>query len=241
MKILLTISDVRQYRQLSKQVNTDSFEGHVRSVQQNQLCELLNPALCYDFFNFLDNGFSSYTGTWSRDSVNQITIVGADVSSWVNYSLKINDNIFVIVSSAIFGGIDTILTVTGYDLPTTITTLSYSTENKYVKLLNGDTYIYDSNIIQYNGLRPFLVWHLLSSYLVDGSLKQADLGNINIMGEHFTGASQGLIREAKSEYLQNSTREQNHISKYLNSNITTYNLWESTSQKNITTFDFMII
>lgn len=242
MRILINISDVRKYRQLSKQVNSDSFSGHARTIQQNQLSELLGIELFTDFINFLDSGFTNYAGTFTIDSATKITVSGADVSSWVNYSLRLNNDTFVVVDSAVFGGVDTVLTVSGYDLPTNVTTLDFSTENKYTKLLNGETYTNSNgNFVLFYGLRPYLCWHFLSAYLVDGSMKQSDLGNINILGENFTGASSFQLKESKSEYLQNTIRQSNFIKEYLNQKESDFQLWKSTTKENIVNYDFFIV
>jgi hypothetical protein len=242
MRILFNNTDVRQYRQLSKQLNADSFAGHARSVQENNLCDLLGGEMFTDMLQFFDIGFTEYVGTWTRDSTTQLTITGADVSIWAGYSLQINDTVFVTVTTAVFGGVDTVLTVTGYDLPATVLTVGFSIETKYTKLLNGELYTNDnSKTFYFYGLRGFLSWHFMSAYLSDGNLKQSDVGNINIVGDLFSGASGSQLREAKSEYMQNAVKEQNKITDYLNSKDDTFTLWETTSAESVTKFDFMII
>ncbi len=241
MKLLTTINDIRKYRQLGKQLNSDNFDGRVREVQENELTELLGRPLAYEFFDFLDNGWTTQAGTFVRDSITQITAAGIDLSSWVNYSLRINNNIFVIVTAAVFGGADTVLTVTGYDLPETLTTIEYNTENKYIKLLNGTSYTKDSETIQYNGLRPFIAWKLLAIFLSDGNVKHSDTGNFSITSNNFQRSSNAEINAARSTYLQNSTREENHIIDYLNENSTNFLLWDSKSQENLESYNMIII
>jgi len=243
MKLLINIQDVREYRQLSNQVNSDNFEGHVRTVQRNQFQELTGRSLFYDFFNFLDTGWTNPSYTFTRDSVSQITVTGQDLSLWVDYSLKLDSDTFVIVIGAAFGGADTVLTVAGYDLPATIAVMEYRTENEYTKLLNGTVYSKVlGETVQYFGLRAFLAWHFLSSYLTDGNLKQSDMGNINVVGDLFSGASSTQLKNAKSEYLQNATREQNYITEYLNDNYEDFPLWDQgVTEENIMRNDFMII
>ena len=226
MRILLKIADVRKYRQLGKQ--SDGFDGFVRTIQQNQLTELLTPKLTYDFFNFLETGFTNFVGTFEYISETQFRVVGVDVSSWTDYSLRINNEVFVIVKSAVFDAVDTIVTITGYDLPATITTVDFSLENKYIKLLNGT--VYDSQ--SFEGLRPFLSWNFISAHLTDGSLKQSDVGNFNILGDNFQRPGTGQINEAKSDYSQNILRENNKIIAYLNFS-DEYDLWISSVEEDI--------
>lgn len=241
MKLLTTINDIRKCRQLGKQLNSDNFEGRVREVQDNELTELLGRPLAYDFFNFLDTGFSAQAGTFTRDSDYQLTATALDLSTWADYSLRINDDVFVIVESAIFGGVNTIITVKGYILPETLTTIEYSAENKYIKLLNGTIYTYDSKTISFNGLRPFVSWKLLAIFTEDGTIKHSDVGNFSITSPNFQSPSFGDKRAARANYLQNSTREENRIIDYLNENSTDFPLWDSTSNENVEQFNFTVI
>lgn len=240
MQILTTISDIRKYRQLGIQTNTDSFEGRIREVQENELTELLGRALSYDFFNFLDAGFTTQAGTFTRDSDTQFTAVGIDLSSWVGYSLKINSSVFVIVTAAVFST-DTIITVEGYVLPALLTVMEFSTENKYIELLNGTPCVLNGKTINFNGLRPFISWKFLAIFISDGNVKHSDVGNFSITSENFQRISSGERSAAKSTYLQNSTREENHIIDYLNENSSDFPLWSSKRNENIENFNFIVI
>ena len=231
---LLTISDVRDFRQLGKQLNTDNFTARVKEIQDNQLRELLGEDLFFDFQSYIENSWNVSAETFVRDSVTQLTASGVDLSSWAGYGLRINSNIFVSVDTAAFGGVDTIITVSGYDLPSTIISVEYKTENAYIRLLNG----YDKNT---NGLRGFMSWHLLNIYLLDGDLKQSDVGNVHLTGEMFEKPSYRQRADAGSGYLQNATREENRIIDYLNDNTVDFPLWSVSVESNINKFVFIII
>lgn len=247
MKLLTTIEDVRKYRQLGKQLNSDNFEGRVREVQDNELTELLNRALAFDFFDFLDNvsNWTTQAGTFTRDSDFKFTATGIDLSGWVGNSLRINNSnnstVFVIVKTAVFGGSDTVITVEGYILPTLLTTIEFSTENKYIKLLNGESYTRDSKTIKYKGIRGFISWKLLAIFLSDGSVKHSDTGNFSISSPNFQRPSSAELNAARSTYLQNSTREENHIIDYLNEKSTDFTLWDSKGNENIENYSFIVI
>lgn len=243
MILLITNDDVRNYRQLGKQLNSDNFEGRVREVQENELTELLNPALSYDFFNFLDNGFTAQSGAYTRDSATQFTAVGQDLSAWAAYSVKINSTYFGKVDTAVYGGSDTVITMTSEspDLPETISTVEYSTETKYIDLLNGTTYESSGKTVRYNGLRPFISWNLLAIFVMDGTIKHSDVGNFKINSVNFEAPTVNDKHSAKSIYLQNSTREENRIIDYLNENSTTYTLWDSKEEENTQRFNFEVI
>lgn len=250
--ILINKTDVRKYRQISKQVNDDGFNARARAVQDTELCDLLGDALFYAFMSFLGVGWIAYAGTVTRTSDTEITIEGADVSGWLNYSLKLNNDTYVIVVSANYDGTDTVLTVTGNNLtntpnttnyvPATITDLAFKTENAYTKLLNGTTYTLDSNTVLYQGIRPFLSWHWLSQYVTDGGMKQADMGNVGYMGETFSHAPSKQLQMAKDEYSQKVIVTRNQIVKYLDIENTSYPLWESRAKiENRMTFELNII
>jgi len=241
MKLLTTIEDIRKYRQLGKQLNSDNFDGRVREVQENELTELLGRPLAYDFFDFLDNNWTVSSETFGRDSITQITASGVDLSTWVNYSLRINNSVFVIVTTAVFGGVDTVLTVTGYDLPETLSNVEFSTENKYIKLLNGTSYDYNSETIQFNGLRAFITWKFLAIFLSDANVKHSDTGNFSITSQNFQRPSNAVVNASRSTYLQNSTREENAIIDYLNEKSTDFSLWNSKNSENLENYSMIVI
>jgi len=241
MKILITINDVRKYRQLGKQVNQDNFDGIAREIQENELTELLGESLSYDLFNYLDNDWIVETGTFTRNSDYQFTATALDLSSWAGYAIRVNSDTFVIVKTAVFGGTDTIVTVEGYVLPETLTTIEYKTENNYIKLLNGANYTVNSSTIKYNGLRPYISWKFLAIYTTEGSVKQSDVGNISIMPENARRPSGNDLNSAKSIKLQNSLREYNRIVNYLNENSDIFPLWKQKGGENITNLEMIII
>jgi len=234
MTQLLTISDVRNFRQLGKQVNADNFTARVKEVQDNQLCELMGSDMYTDFSTYIDDSWNTSSETFVRNSYTQMTATNVDLSSWVGYGLRINSTVFVTVESATFGGTDTIIIVSGYDLPETLTTTEYKTESKYLSLLNGA----DKNT---NGLRGFMSWHLLNIYLLDGDLKQSDVGNVKFTGELFDRPSFKQKNTAGSGYLQNATREENKIIEYLNDNSIDFPLWSVEAESNLNKYDFVII
>jgi hypothetical protein len=246
MRLLTTNSDIRKFRQLGKQVNDDNFDARVLEVQTNELTELLNRALSYDFFDFLDNGFTLQAGTFTRDSDYIFTAAGADLSGLAGNSLRINDTtnnteVFVIVSTAVFGGVDTIITVTGYILPQLISTVEFSTETKYINLLNGESYTKDNETIQYFGLRGFISWKFLAIFLSDANVKHSDTGNFAITSPNFQRPSNADKVSARSTYLQNSVRSENDIISYLNEKSSDFTLWDSKGTENIESYNIIVI
>ena len=241
MRTLLQISDVRKVRQLSKQLNNDAFTGRVNEVQNYQLEYLLGNELFYDFSLYLEAGWLTSTETFTRDSTTQITASNVDLSSWLNYALKVDSETFVNVKSAVFGGVDTVLIVEGYDLPETITLIEYRADNDYTLLLNGTTYINTSgNTVLYNGLRGFLSWHFLVGFTTDGDNKQSDVGNISLTGDMFAHTSKASKSEIKASYLQNAQKEQNNIVNYLNANTDLFALWPTKAEQSTIKFNSFV-
>jgi hypothetical protein len=224
-------------------MNDSSFNGHANTVQQNQLRDLLGAALYRDFFNELDNNWTTKTGTITKESDTVIKIAGEDTTSIIlaDYGLKVNDDVFLTVVSTNYDATDTFITVTGYTVPDTITLLEYKSDSKYMKLLNGTVYDYCGDEIDYFGLRPFLIWHFLSSYITDGDLKQSDAGNTNIFDNTFTQASTNDKKFAKDSYLQNSSSMFNDIVQFLDENTTVYTKWKSTKSKDtVNKYSFIV-
>lgn len=243
MRLLTTITDIRKQRQLGKQLNDDNFEARVLEIQINELTELLNPALTYDLFNFLDNGFSNHTGTYTRLADRQFKAIAQDLTTWVGYSLRINNVEFGIIKTAVLNGVDTDITLTDESeiLPDTISTVDYSTETKYINLLNGSDYEFEGNKIRYFGLRAFIGWKLLATFVLDGSIKHSDIGNFSIKSMNFDLPNTGDKYAAKSIYLQNSTREENKIINYLNENSSSFPLWNCKIDENIQSYSINVI
>ena len=243
MRLLITITDIRKQRQLGKQLNDDNFEARVLEIQLNELTELLNPALTYDLFDFLDNGFTNQPGTYTRTSDKVFKAVSQDLTVWIGYSLRINNTEFGIIKTAVLNGADTDITLTDESetLPDSISTIDYSTETKYINLLNGADYELYGNTIRYFGLRAFIGWKLLATFVLDGSIKHSDVGNFSIKSMNFDIPNTGDKYAAKSIYLQNSTREENKIINYLNENSTLFPLWNCKNDENIQSYSINVI
>jgi len=241
MKLLTTIEDIRKYRQLGKQLNADNFEGRVREVQENELTELLGRELSYELFDYLDNNWIVQAGTFVRNSDTQFTALAMDLTSFVGYGLRINEETFVIIKAASLVLTDTIIEVEGYILPALITTLEYKIAVDYLNLLNGKNYLLNSKMVSFNGLRPFISWKLLAIFVGDGSIKHSDTGNMSILSPNFERPSGASINAARSVYLENSSREENRIVDYLNENQILFPLWVQKGQQNIESFNFIVV
>lgn len=250
MRLLINLNDIRKYSQFSREADATARNGHVFSVQENQLQGLLKPALYYDLFNYLNNDWLSNATVYERVNDTQIKAVGVDLSAFVGYALRIDNSTFGTVKSAVFN-VDTILTVEGNNLtneensvkyvPDTFTTIEYKDNSDYLKLLNGTTYMYNSKLNYFNGLRPYLTWHFLNVYLILGDNKQADVGNISLIDDSFMATGGGNKKQIGAQYLQNATQQENLIIQYLNEESSTFENWEGDTKSAITQFDISFI
>jgi len=111
----------------------------------------------------------------------------------------------------------------------------------FTTLISGENYTFEGNPAYYFGLKPFIVFHVLSSLLSDNNLKISDAGNINLLDSSFSKASAGEIREARQEYQSQAMNYRNNIIDYLDTKNSTYPLWTGKAQRPNIDFDFQII
>lgn len=244
--ILLSIADVRKYRQISKQTNTDNFNGHLRSIQQTDLTDLLSDGMYYDLQSYLTTGWTAQSATsYTRNSNYMLTAVGADLSALNGQAIRLNENDFFVVTGAIYGGTDTAIYVNTYrEIPSTITSLESKAETNYVNLLNGSDYTNtDGELAFYFGLRPFLSYKYLVSYITDGALKQADAGNVNFVDAVYNFADGAQLKRAKDEYLSYAMTQRNRIVRYLDENSANFPLWSNSDAgiEERRAFDFYVM
>jgi hypothetical protein len=90
---------------------------------------------------------------------------------------------------------------------------------RFIRLVNGTTYTYDSDTIQYYGLRPFLAYHWLALNLREGDYFAADYGNIVYSSneqDNMTKIDNKGIDRINSAYYKNITSYRNNIVQFLN-------------------------
>ena len=241
--ILITINDVRQYRQISKQVNADNFTAYARSIQRRQLSDLLGKPLYTDLQKWIATGWANEAATsFRKDSAYTFTALGADLSTLATKDIKISTEVFNVLS-AVYDSTDTLVTVSeARELPNTIATVESKAASVYTSLLNGAEYTNtDGDDVQYYGLRAFLAWHWLSMYTTDGTLKQADAGNVNFTDSVYNLADGAQLKRAKDVYLSESVSAGNDIIEYMDANESAFGLWDSKSESSVKAFDFFVI
>ena len=107
----------------------------------------------------------------------------------------------------------------------------------YDDLVDGKVYEYNSNDIQYYGLKPVLVYWWLAMATREGDLYLSNYGAIQ-----FTNNTQQQFETGKEKeriatgYMETAQEYANEVIKFLNANSGDYDLWESNDEKNSSEF-----
>jgi hypothetical protein len=111
------------------------------------------------------------------------------------------------------------------------------TSGIYADLLNGKSYLYSSETIQYYGIKPVLCYWWLAIAARESDLFQSNVGAIQ-----FTNNPQQNFETARekeriaSGYMETAQGYANDIIKFLNTNAASYPLWASDAETNKTNF-----
>ena len=99
----------------------------------------------------------------------------------------------------------------------------------YIKLVNGETYDYDGDTVQYFGLKPFLSFNWGAVNTREGDNFASDYGNIYFDDnpqDNMRKLSQGSLDRLNSSYMKEVTSYRNNIVQYLNDNETDFPTWD---------------
>ncbi|MHA2367047.1 MAG: DUF6712 family protein [Candidatus Hodarchaeales archaeon] len=114
-------------------------------------------------------------------------------------------------------------------------------DSKYTTLISGENYSYNGETIYYPGLKPFLVFNMLTKIIVGGDVFHTNRGNFKYNPETAQPIEKYQLQEKKTDYLTTEKFYENEIIKYLNEKSSTYTLWNGKSQSNETDFTFKIV
>lgn len=154
---LITITDVRGYRDISANMDTARFNNYVTDIQRNHLRKLMGHAMYYDF--------------WSK----------------------------------------------------------YPDSGVYDDLVNGATYEYGGNTIQYYGLKPYLCYLFLSVFIIEGDTFHVDYGNAIFTDnpqDHLVRQPYRNREEIRDYYISQANGYKCEITDFLNNNSSDYPLWQ---------------
>lgn len=111
------------------------------------------------------------------------------------------------------------------------------TSGIYKTLLDGETYTFENETIEYYGIKPFLIYSWLALATRRGDTFIATHGAVNFTNnpqQHFE-TSKDKQRIA-AEYAETAQGYANDIIKYLNENNSDYPLWDSDQEVNTSQF-----
>lgn len=107
----------------------------------------------------------------------------------------------------------------------------------YADLLNGKTYTYNSNTVQYYGLKPILCYWFLAIHAREGEVFNSGYGAIELVNNPQQNFEKAKEKERLAQsYTQTAEHYANDLRQFLNQHSTTYTLWESESESNGATF-----
>ena len=112
------------------------------------------------------------------------------------------------------------------------------TSGKYKELLDGKTYIYDDNIIQYYGLKPMLCFWALAVLMRESETNISYHGAVEIFDN-----PQQQFKPAKEKerlavgYMAEASKYANEVIRFLDEHSSTYTLWDS--HKDIDSVEFL--
>lgn len=115
-------------------------------------------------------------------------------------------------------------------------------QSKYTSLLNGESYVYQGDTVQFYGLKPVLIHWWLAEVTRKGEGFITTYGNsefVNNPQQQFEGVKNknAII----SEYMRNAQDFANDAIKYLDTKKDDFPLWDSKSEQSGTNFTFIKI
>jgi hypothetical protein len=114
-----------------------------------------------------------------------------------------------------------------YDLFQNVTDIN-TIAAPYGDLVNGKSYTYQGNTIQYYGLKPYISFLYGINILYEGDNFHADYGNAMFVDnpqDHLGASSFRAKQEIRRGYEEEANYYKCEIMKFLQENLTTYTLW----------------
>ena len=110
---------------------------------------------------------------------------------------------------------------------------SYPDNDKYEKLLSGESYIYSSNTVDFFGLKPLIAYWWLALATKEGDLFLSDYGAIEFVNNTQQNFEKAKTRDSiVMSYNVTAEAYENDVRQYLNTKQSTYPLWKGSSVEN---------
>lgn len=110
--------------------------------------------------------------------------------------------------------------------------------NNYQNLLNGTTYTYNSETIEFFGLKPMLVYYTLARFVVQNPVNLTRYGVVQKTNNNSQPLEVSQIRMVETSLKGEAVRYQNDAEKYLLENNTTYPLYNKRLSKPVNSSSF---
>lgn len=110
-------------------------------------------------------------------------------------------------------------------------------EVRYQELRDGKTYQYNSDVIQYFGFKPFLLFHVAAILVYEGDLQLTEFGAQQYTDNY---SKHNNRRDIRNDFLAEAERYGNEIIKFLDKNYADFPLWDSKKYDNPTNSAFFI-
>lgn len=221
-QILITIPEIREVRQLSKNYDTIEFNGYVSEVQRNYFEKLIGSELYLDLLN---NTETLISGTLVVSEKYTITdYKSGDDFTNVGASKNENGEVFIATGTT----------------PTNWTNESklQTTSDIYFDLLEGKEYTYQNKKVNFRGSKIYLIYLFLYLYFKEGDINYSDSGKKTYNVENSTDARTPLNSSITSNHFTNAQNFGEDITKYLNDNSADYPLFESSETNQNVNFRF---
>jgi len=100
----------------------------------------------------------------------------------------------------------------------------------YQKLLNGDTYTYSGQTVEYLGLKPMLVYYTLARFVVNNQVNLTGYGVVYKRSDESDRLDADSIGMLRQQFREIALSYQNDVTQYLTEKSTTFPLYGTLAQ-----------
>lgn len=126
-----------------------------------------------------------------------------------------------------------------YDFITNYSDSGHAKYTEYQNLLNGTTYTYSGDTIEFKGIKPLLSYFTLSRLIVSNPIHFTRFGTVQKTNNNSTPIPTDQIRLQSSELKSMGSKYQNDLKQFLCQEGADYPLYDNNNaQKNRTGFNF---
>ena len=105
----------------------------------------------------------------------------------------------------------------------------------YQKLLNGDTYSYNGQTVEYLGLKPMLVYYTLSRFVVNNQVNFTGYGVVYKRSDESDRLDADSLRMQQTLFKETALTYQKEVEQYLSEKTDVFTLYDTLEQKPLKT------